>query len=54
MNDMKTTSSNNITKSDMEKAKTDSNSDKNKKTAHDRPAIFIEETKDSKYYNLSK
>ena len=54
MNDSKTTSSNNITKSDSEKTKTDSSIEKNKKTVHDRPAIFIEDTKDSKFYNLSK
>ena len=51
MGDIKTTSSSNLTKPSMEKAKADTNSEKNKMTAHDRPAVFIEDVKYSKYYN---
>ncbi len=38
----------------MKKMRTDSRGKKNKKAAHDRPAIFIEDTKNSKYFNLKK
>ena len=54
MNDFKTTSFSSIAKSDMKKTRTNSRGKKIKKTAHDRPAIFIEDTKDSKYFNLKK
>ena len=54
MNNMKNTNSNGLAKSDLEKARTNFSNKKNKMTSHDRPAIFIEDTKDPKQYNLSK
>ncbi len=51
MNDRKSTSTNGHTISDFKDARLSSRDTKNNKDAHDRPAIFIENTKSQ--YNRS-